>query len=53
MLMYLHLTPSTSDQPIDFMADMDEYVCEFNIDESELMETLDDSILNSYRAIWS
>jgi hypothetical protein len=52
MLMHLQIPSNLSDQPIDLMLD-DEYVCDFNIDESELLETLDDSILNSYRAIWS
>lgn len=51
MLMYLQLTPSTSDQPVDLMTD-DEYVFELP-SEAELMDSLDDAILNSYRAIWS
>ena len=50
-IMYLQLTPSTSDQPIDLMLD-DEYVFELP-SESEIMDSLDDAILNSYRAIWS
>ena len=51
MLMHLQIPSSLQDQPIDLMLD-DEYVFELPT-ESELMETLDDSILNSYRAIWS
>ena len=52
-LMYLQLTPSTSDQPIDLMADIDEYVCDLNITEDEVMESLDDAIMQRYREIWS
>jgi hypothetical protein len=51
-LMYLQLTPSTSDQPIDLMAD-DEYVCDLNITEDEVLESLDDAIIQRYREIWS
>jgi hypothetical protein len=51
MLMHLQIPQNTSDQPIDLMND-DEYVFEIPT-ESELMDSLDDAILNSYRAIWS
>ena len=53
MLMYLQIPTQLNDQPIDLMSDIDEYVCDLNIDEAELLDTLDDAILNSYRAIWS
>lgn len=53
MLSYLLIPPSTSDQPIDLMDDIDEYVCDLPVPEAMLSETLDDTILESYRAIWS
>ena len=51
MLMHLQIPSNTSDQPIDMMDD-DEYVLDLP-SESEIMDSLDDAILNSYRAIWS
>ena len=51
MLMHLQIPSNLQDQPIDLMLD-DEYVFELP-SESELLETLDDFILNSYQAIWS
>lgn len=50
-LTYL-IIPPTHDQPLDFLDDKDEYVCEF-LHESEVMESLDDAILARYREIWS
>lgn len=51
MLMHLQIPMSLQDQPIDLMLD-DEYVFELPT-ETELMDSLDDAILDSYRAIWS
>jgi hypothetical protein len=53
MLTHLLIPTNTNDQPIDLMSDIDEYVCDFNISEAEVLETLDDAIIQSYRAIWS
>jgi hypothetical protein len=53
MLSYLLIPSNTSDQPIDLMADIDEYVCDLNITESEVMDSLDDAIIQRYREIWS
>lgn len=51
MLMHLQIPFRLQDQPIDLMLD-DEYVFELPT-ETELMDSLDDAILDSYRAIWS
>ena len=53
MLSYLLIPPSINDQPIDLMDDIDEYVCDLPVPEAMLSDTLDDAILDSYRAIWS
>lgn len=53
MLTHLLIMPSTNDQPIDLMDDIDEYVCDLPVPEALLSETLDDTILESYRQIWS
>jgi hypothetical protein len=48
-----HLLPiNPTDQPIDLMDDTD-FVCEFNVDTSEQLESLDDAINARYREIWS
>jgi hypothetical protein len=52
MLTYLIITPN-HDQPLDFMDDKDEYVCDLNISEDEVLESLDDAIMARYREIWS
>jgi len=52
-LMYLQIQPQTNDQPLDLMADIDEYVCDLTLTEDEVMETLDDAIIQRYREIWS
>lgn len=51
MLMHLQIPQNLQDHPIDLMDDT-EYVFELP-SESELLDSLDDAILNSYRAIWS
>ena len=51
-LFYLQLPPSTSDQPIDLMDDTDTYVLDLP-SEVEIADSLDDTILQSYRDIWS
>ena len=52
MLNYLLIPPSTSDQPIDLMDDMDTYVLDLP-DQEAIADSLDEAILDSYRAIWS
>ena len=48
-----HLMPiNPSDQPIDLMDDT-EYVCDLNITEDEVLESLDDAIMAKYREIWA
>jgi hypothetical protein len=51
MLMHLQIPMSLQDQPIDLMLD-DEYVFDCPT-EQEIHDSLDDAILDSYRAIWS
>lgn len=53
MLHHLLIPTATNDQPIDLMDDIDEYVCDLPAPEALLSETLDDTILESYRQIWS
>lgn len=49
----LYIQPiQPTDQPIDFMDDTD-FVCEFNVDTSEQLDSLDDAINAKYREIWS
>jgi hypothetical protein len=53
MLTHLLIPTNTNDQPIDLMDDIDEYVCDLPVPEAMLSDTLGDTILDSYRAIWS
>ena len=52
MLNYLLIPPSTNDQPIDLMDDIDTYVLDLP-SEVEIADSLDDAILQSYKNIWS
>lgn len=51
-LFYLQLPASTSDQPLDLMDDTDTYVLDLP-DQDTIADSLDDTILQSYRDIWS
>ncbi len=50
---HLLIPTTTNDQPIDLLDDIDEYVCDLPTPEALLSETLDDTILNTYRQIWA
>lgn len=49
---YIH---TLNDQPIDFYTDedLDEYICEYNVDTSEHMESLDDAINARYMGMFA
>lgn len=50
MLTYLLIPSKNNDQALDFM-DEDEFVCDFNVDTSEQLESLDDAINARYREL--
>ena len=52
MLMHLLIPTNTNDQALDLMDDTD-FVCEFNVDTSDQLESLDDAINARYKEIWS
>lgn len=49
---YIH---THNDQPIDFFTDEDlvEYICEYNVDTSEQLESLDDAINARFMEIFA
>ena len=51
-LFYLQLPASTSDQPLDLMDDTDTYVLDLPAQDT-IADSLDATILQSYRDIWS
>ena len=51
-LTYLIIPSKLNDQPIDFLDD-EEFVCEFNLDASDQLESLDDAINAKYKELWA
>lgn len=51
---YIYIN-TLNDQPTDFFTDEDltEYVCEYTVDTSELMESLDDAINARYMEMFA